>query len=255
MNQKSRIILLLLTFITEDLILCSCGWLLLLLIVCWYCCDCCCFCCCSAIKLGDCGFELGGEIITFLLMSINTAAVSRCSCCSWVRFLTCISCCCCWWWCSCCCCFGSCWICCCWGTCCWGWCRCIVWWIIDGCCCCCCWLEDEVIFILSIGITDTEFASRFCRCVLLSTEVTDFAVWLLLLRNAWRAAIASCSADAFAANEAGEEAIRCSSFSDDCERISCGWEKKRRKKEVSKLDFGLLIAARCFVKSWERTSL
>lgn len=190
--------------------------------LCWYCwCDCCCFCCCcSAIKLGDCGFELGGEIITFLLMSINTAAVSRCSCCSWVRFLTCISCCCCC--CCCCCCFGSCWICC-WGTCCcccWGWCRCIVWVIIDG-CCCCCWLEDDVIFILSIGITDTEFASRFCRCVLLSTEVTDFAVWLLLLRNAWRAAIASCSADAFAASEAGEEAIRCSSFSDDCERISC----------------------------------
>ena len=31
--------------------------------------------------------ELGGEMMTFLPMSINTAAVSRC-CCSWLRFFT-----------------------------------------------------------------------------------------------------------------------------------------------------------------------
>lgn len=47
-----------------------------------------CVCCCCSSTLGDCGFELGGEMITFLLMSIRTAAVSNC-CCSCDRLRIC----------------------------------------------------------------------------------------------------------------------------------------------------------------------
>lgn len=47
-----------------------------------------CVCCCCSSTLGDCGFELGGEMITFLLMSIRTAAVSKC-CCSCDRLRIC----------------------------------------------------------------------------------------------------------------------------------------------------------------------
>lgn len=76
-------------------------------------------------------------MMTFLPMSINTAAVSRC-CCNWLRFLTLI-----------------------WGGASDGDVR-----VDDADDCDCC-------FAASNGITDTELASRFCKWILLIREVTD----------------------------------------------------------------------------------
>lgn len=72
--------------------------------------------------------ELGGEMMTFLPMSISTAAVSRC-CCNWLRFFTLI-----------------------WGGASDGDVR--VDEADDDCDCC---------FCVSNGITETELASRFCK--------------------------------------------------------------------------------------------
>lgn len=38
-----------------------------------------------SFNFGDWGLEFGGEIRIFLLMSISTAAVSKC-CCNWLKF-------------------------------------------------------------------------------------------------------------------------------------------------------------------------
>lgn len=83
-------------------------------------------------------------MITFLLMSMSTAAVSRC-CWSWVRFRI--------------------------------WMMGLVFWLLaDVVMLLCWWLGDEcadiIDFRLSMGITDTEFASRWSLCDLLSKEVT-----------------------------------------------------------------------------------
>lgn len=97
------------------------------------------------MTLGDWGFELGGEMITFLLMSMSTAAVSRC-CCSCVRLRI--------------------------------WTIGLIggWLVVDVVTFDCWWLGDECTgrmgFMLSIGITDTEFASRWFIWDLLSNEVT-----------------------------------------------------------------------------------
>lgn len=141
---------------------------------------------------GDCGFELGGDIITFLLMSMRTAAVSKC-CCNCVR-------------------------------------RCIssavaasggivdtirfIWFAVTAALICPSDFFTEIRFCCfgfewstappaaSIGITDTELASKWSIWFLLSIEVTIAFVlavflfnwwWLLLLRSSVSAAAAVCS--------------------------------------------------------------
>lgn len=193
-----------LTFITDDDVILWWLFLLLLLLLLF----------CS-FKFGDCGLDAGGEMITFLPISMSTAAVSRC-CCNWLRFFTLI-------------CGGA----------------------SDGevreddCCCCCCCLMT-----VSNGITETELASKFCKWILLIREVTDDFdtltggddvslfllllllliqlltgwwwwkfMWWLLLRNAVNAAIAVSSSDSFSCDGAKMS----SNFADDCRIISCNW--------------------------------
>lgn len=179
-------------------------------------------------KPGDCGFELGGDIITFLLMSIRTAAVSKC-CCNCVR-------------------------------------RCIssavaasggivdpirlIWLAVTAAlicprdffteirCCCFGFWWSTVPPAASIGITDTELASKWFIWFLLSIEVTIAFVlavflfnwwWLLLLRSSVSAAAAVCS-DASRLDGRNSS----SKLLDVWLRTLCEWNEEKKKNELLK---------------------